>query len=492
VNDSLTMNIDDLLVTLRRKGVPVQFEIGAFIVLEACEAIIRRPTVIGRSDVLIDDNGRVLVSASSGRATVEDSARSLIDILSELLLASAPGIPDMLLQIIEQGPSDRQWTLTRLRDDIEASLVPLNRSATRRVLARLVREANKEGDRRSTQPRFYKSQTELDHEFDELFGREPDDIAVSSAEPIDSTRPKKFDAYEDRAERRAFSSTPPERKASASSKPRDDEIVGDARRDSVRLSLETKQGLEDDFAGLEEKSDRPSRLLPSIGLLTIVLVIIIAYFVFIHRSENTSSVDLTSRTTTESQGHHKEEQNNRPEPPQVTGSILRVTSSPSNAQVLLFVGRSPVRVERLPLGVEHEFVAIADGFIPGRVVVPSDAVWKNENGVSMYTLEMTLDDQTARRPTSALGSTRLSQKASIPSKELGTVAVRTVPPNSTVYQLVGFTPSVAIENLATDKPIRLLVYTSGYEAKELDVRPDQWVEQNGRRTVEVDAVLVPK
>jgi len=49
-------------------------------------------------------------------------------------VCSAPGVPPMLLELIEHGPSAKDWTLSRLRDDLEACLLPLNRGATRRVL----------------------------------------------------------------------------------------------------------------------------------------------------------------------------------------------------------------------------------------------------------------------------------------------------------------------------------------------------------------------
>jgi hypothetical protein len=41
-----------------------------------------------------------------------------------------------LLDLVEHGPNEDRLTLSMLRSDLEACLLPLNRAATRRVLSR--------------------------------------------------------------------------------------------------------------------------------------------------------------------------------------------------------------------------------------------------------------------------------------------------------------------------------------------------------------------
>ena len=49
---------------------------------------------------------------------------------------------------------------------------------------------------------------------------------------------------------------------------------------------------------------------------------------------------------------------------------LTLQVAPDRAQVLLFLGRGPAAADNLPIGVAHEFIAIADGREPTRAVVP--------------------------------------------------------------------------------------------------------------------------
>lgn len=162
------VSVDELLGGLKRKGLPLPFEIGAFIALEACEQVLDRPVRVDAHDIGIGDIGEVVCTLKKTPAPEESSVRSLLVLLSELLVCSAPGVPTMLLELVERGPSSGQWKLDRLRDDLEASLVPLNRGATRRVLARLVREAKKAGLERKSRPSVVPAASEIDAQFDAL------------------------------------------------------------------------------------------------------------------------------------------------------------------------------------------------------------------------------------------------------------------------------------------------------------------------------------
>jgi hypothetical protein len=162
------VSVDELLGGLKRRGLPLPFEIGAFIALEACEQVLDRPVRVDTHDIGIGDIGEVVCTAKKTPAPEESSVRSLLALLSELLVCSAPGVPSMLLELVERGPSSGQWKLDRLRDDLEASLVPLNRGATRRVLARLVREAKKAGLERKSRPSVVPAASEIDAQFDAL------------------------------------------------------------------------------------------------------------------------------------------------------------------------------------------------------------------------------------------------------------------------------------------------------------------------------------
>ncbi|HBQ16736.1 MAG TPA: hypothetical protein DEF51_38255 [Myxococcales bacterium] len=52
----------------------------------------------------------------------------------------------------------------------------------------------------------------------------------------------------------------------------------------------------------------------------------------------------------------------------------------------------------------------------------------------------------------------------------------TNPPGAKVYVLVGFAPSVVVENVRTDAPIELLVYHEGHPVLRHTIAPEVWEE----------------
>jgi hypothetical protein len=157
---------------------------------------------------------------------------------------------------------------------------------------------------------------------------------------------------------------------------------------------------------------------------------------------------------------------------------LRVDSTPEPAQVLMFVGRGPASVSKLPVGVAQEFVALAPGFAPSRAVVPEDAQWQQEGGELRYELALQLAEARARHAEQDLGATRLGSDVGSAKGPLGTVRIITSPPGAKVYQLIGFTPDVRVQNMPIATPIELLVYWPGtapveLSAAEADFKPGE-------------------
>lgn len=166
------ISLEDFLGALTRRGVPLPFEIGTFIALELCETVARAPAQVVPSVVGLDDEGRIGVTGAT-RVGDEAACRALVVLLGDLLVRSAPGVPAMLLQVVERGPGQGEWTLARLRDDLEAALVPLNRAATRRVLARLVREARRDDGGPATRISAPPEAAEVDADLDLVLGVTP-------------------------------------------------------------------------------------------------------------------------------------------------------------------------------------------------------------------------------------------------------------------------------------------------------------------------------
>jgi len=166
---SVDVGVGELVDELEQRGDRLPFEIGAFVALEACEGLIREAVKLEADDVRVTLEGSVVVAPSAKRAEPDEAARSLLSVLSRLLVAAGPGVPPHLLQLVRESVTGEvQRDLRHLHDAIEASLIPINRGASRRVLARLVRES----DRPPAPEETAIDPQELDAELDELL-RDP-------------------------------------------------------------------------------------------------------------------------------------------------------------------------------------------------------------------------------------------------------------------------------------------------------------------------------
>ncbi|MDH3731574.1 MAG: hypothetical protein OES13_10725 [Acidimicrobiia bacterium] len=172
----MDVGVGQLVDELGQRGDRLPFEIGAFVALEACEGLLQQAVKLEADDVRVTAEGSVVVAPSAERAGPDEAARSLVSVLSLLLVAAGPGVPPHLLQLVRESVTgEAQRDLRHLHDAIEASLIPINRGASRRVLARLVRES----DRPPAPEEAAIDPYELDAELDELLG----DPASRSLDP---------------------------------------------------------------------------------------------------------------------------------------------------------------------------------------------------------------------------------------------------------------------------------------------------------------------
>ena len=138
------VGVGQLVEELEQRGDRLPFEIGAFVALEACEGLLQESVKLDADDVRVTAEGSVVVSDGAPRVDPDEAARSLVSVLARLLVAAGPGVPPYLLQLVKDTKTgENPRDLRHLHDAIEASLIPINRGATRRVLARLVRESDR-------------------------------------------------------------------------------------------------------------------------------------------------------------------------------------------------------------------------------------------------------------------------------------------------------------------------------------------------------------
>jgi len=171
---------------------------------------------------------------------------------------------------------------------------------------------------------------------------------------------------------------------------------------------------------------------------------------------------------------------------------LRVQSNVERTQVLLFVGRGPLTVAHLPLGVAHEFVVIADGTAAVRALVPADAEWDDTADGKRYELPMTASEVATPFAELDLGASTLPAEFGTPGNERGSVRIVTAPAGAKVYELVGFTPDVRIADVRADEIAELIVFAAGHLPQRLVVGPSDWRVRAGARSAEVSVTLVAR
>ncbi|AKF06694.1 hypothetical protein [Sandaracinus amylolyticus] len=544
MNDLLGVTIDDLVASLKSRRIRIPSDIGAFVALETVEALLRGPAIVRGGDVRIAEDGTVSVFAPPNSASAEEAARSVIALLATLLVASGTGVPPVLVGLVEHGAGSGPAALERLRDELEASLVPLNRGASRRVLSRMIREARRAASQAESALDEV-PEDQLDDALDDLIGApakkpaapagargmsDPDLAAPAfSAPPADLSDP----FADPEKDPHPLSVTPPPG-AVISPIPRvrheapSDAITLDEPRPELAAIAAPKRTTPKEIAKPAPRvrepapepapaieSERPpkprAKAPPSFdefeaapkstgrggGLiwgLAFVVVILFAIAGVALMRPDLVDVALGRPPAPEAPaGPTPEEQEAALRAHRARFGTLTVRSTPDRAQVLMFVGRGPAMATQLPTGMAYELVAIADGRAPTRAIVPADAQWERTADGPRYELAMQTGDQAMPPDRMVLGDTRLPRDAlGAPGPELGSIRVVTNPPGAKVYLLVGFTPQVTVQNVRTDEVVELLVYREGHALERVPVMPSDWREgEDGTKTADVEVTLRP-
>jgi hypothetical protein len=519
---------DELVKALKKRRATLPAEIGTFVALESCEAMIQRgPAAITLKNLRISDEGMVRIEEAAS-SDEEGGARALHSALTSLLVAAGPAPTPALMRLVEEGPSGGAWTLAQMRDDLEASLVPLNRNASRRVLSRLVRETGW-NERPSSQkgPTF----RELDAELSSLLGVEPapeEEPATTRAEPPrsagrDDTEHDLIDDVDPLTDGLEYMDEPTKKKApptrggtapgffdAGPSEPPSGRAApgpGEAPRSAVSTSEKTlldsapvlpaesvqapswgkaaapAGGLRD-LEGLDSMRPRTSSRGVWVGVGLVVLALGLVGGTLLLRPEAWSR--LSDAKASEQAAPKEPRIVHKP----AVGGDLVIHVVPERAQVLRFVGRGPATVPHLPVGVAHEFVAVLDGARPTRALIPPSGEWESLPEGPRYELAMQLGEA-APNAALDLGSTLLPPNVGSPSGALGSARIVTTPRGAKVYQVIGFAPDVKIEDLPLDQTQELLIYLPGHAHVVRVVAPSDFVDEAGRKVAKVDITLTP-
>jgi hypothetical protein len=134
-----SVTLDALAARLRRRGTPLASESALFVVLECAEAIAASARVLDVSKITIDADGRVDVSACA-----DSSEAQAVRSIGACVHALCEPLPSTVREFVRRTEDRSIRTVADATSELEALLVPLNRAAARRVLARLVRDVAKE------------------------------------------------------------------------------------------------------------------------------------------------------------------------------------------------------------------------------------------------------------------------------------------------------------------------------------------------------------
>lgn len=180
--DERTLNAKELLEAADSGLIGIPVEIGAYLVLLTVEELSERARSFTSADIVLlpggDASGALRID-SARSASEEEATRSATEFLKELLLASSGASPGALIAWLERAESGAKLTLAEMHDVVEASLVPLNREASERALARFLRKST-ERLRAQEKARDELSEEAIDQELDALLGR----VSEPSPEPL--------------------------------------------------------------------------------------------------------------------------------------------------------------------------------------------------------------------------------------------------------------------------------------------------------------------
>ncbi|WP_437619422.1 hypothetical protein [Sorangium sp. So ce1151] len=135
---SACVTLDEVLAAARARCASLVPETSGYLALAVGDATSRLPLRLDDRAVLLTTEGTVTVRSRGEPVAPAEAARLLRDLLARLLAASAGSMPN-LAATARPRPTAEQDPDAVARE-LEAALIPVNRNAARRALARLARE----------------------------------------------------------------------------------------------------------------------------------------------------------------------------------------------------------------------------------------------------------------------------------------------------------------------------------------------------------------
>jgi hypothetical protein len=522
-----SVTLEEVLSVLRAKRVPMAPELAGYLVLEVAQHADPSGGDVDPRSVFIGEEGTVALVKPRRDARTGSAETSVRSLLAELLDASGSQTPALAAASKRKSGTG----LAGLADELETALIPVNRAAGRRALARLAREVRRVtlGVGRNALPSWH------DVSGTQRRGASLSHGAASEPSPGSRGRMPSFSREEHSTARRAITSellnraTPgewtelPTSEFEASARPRSqsqadvDSLIeqfglpaGGAQHHSSELKA--MAGLDPTppppvaTASLDrgaDEGDEISALLRSSDETTPPLVQDSRQLVTqpsqLRRAQ--ASIPAGRRD-----GHSRLSWlapvlgmlavaggayallKLRPSlaPPRATAperlapsstapsaapacrGTLVISNVPSHAEVLLGQGQAPVEVARMPVGARLEFVATAEGYAPKRLVVPSSTNWDTgPDGKPRLETAVQLDKSRGVTDSWPIGEPGEVGGQGPP----GTVRIVSTPRGAEIWLLAGMGPDARVEQLPCDRDWDVLVAGPTIFRQRLHVQP---------------------
>lgn len=164
--------------------------------------------------------------------------------------------------------------------------------------------------------------------------------------------------------------------------------------------------------------------------------------------------------------------------PACRGTLV-VSNVPSHAEVLLGQGQAPVEVARMPVGARLEFVATAEGYAPKRLVVPSSMSWDTgPDGKPRLETAVQLDKSKGGTDSWPIGEPGEVGGQGPP----GTVRIVSTPRGAEIWLLAGMGPDARVEQLPCDRDWDVLVAGPTTFRRRLHVQPRDFEMEDATAT----------
>jgi hypothetical protein len=134
-----SVTLEEVLAAVSGKRVPLAAELAGYLVLELSEHADPSGGDVDPKSVFVSDEGTVALVRSRRDRVVGDAEASIRSTLGRLLEASGSTTP----ALSAAGKRRSGAGLDALSAELEAALIPVNRAAARRALARLAREVKR-------------------------------------------------------------------------------------------------------------------------------------------------------------------------------------------------------------------------------------------------------------------------------------------------------------------------------------------------------------